>query len=257
MNGQRLPSHVEIRFQARPDTPGLNCCSVNGPRGYGILSQWAVMQRPDGLAINHWGPMEARVVLKDGAPVNIASTGDYPLSGQVKLRIQTQEPRTFTLALRIPHWSDSARVSVGGTPVADVQPGRYCTIQRTWHDDTLTIALDLGLRYETGDLQQAGSVSLFRGPLLLAADDRWQTLPPQPLELDQLAAAQVIPIDESIRQHAEGWAPARCRRADSGRSAGPTDRLCQRGSDGPRRHTAQPLCHLADCAEGSPAATGQ
>ena len=38
MSGQKIPSHIAINFQARPDTPHLNCCSVNGPRGYGSIS---------------------------------------------------------------------------------------------------------------------------------------------------------------------------------------------------------------------------
>ena len=208
MDGRRLPSHVDIRFQARPDTPHLNCCSVNGPRGYGILSQWAVMRRSDGLTIHYWGPMEARLQLAEDLPVTLRVEGQYPVDGRVVCQIQTPQPRTFTLALRIPRWSQSTTLSVNGTPVEQVEPGRYCVLRRTWHNDTVRLTLDLGLRYETGDLQQAGKVSVYRGPLLLAADDRFQQLPPEAIALGQLAAAQLVPIDEPMRQRGGEAAPA-------------------------------------------------
>ena len=43
MDGSRESSAQSIVFQARAGTPELNCCSVNGPRILGSLSEWAVM----------------------------------------------------------------------------------------------------------------------------------------------------------------------------------------------------------------------
>src|SRR5262249_28228130 len=43
MDGDRKASAHEIVFQARAGSPELNCCSVNGPRSLGMLSEWAVM----------------------------------------------------------------------------------------------------------------------------------------------------------------------------------------------------------------------
>ena len=43
MDGERRASAHDIVFQARPGSPELNCCSVNAPRGIGMLSEWAVM----------------------------------------------------------------------------------------------------------------------------------------------------------------------------------------------------------------------
>ena len=48
MDGVRKASAHDIVFQARPGSPELNCCSVNGPRGLGMLAEWAVMQQGDG-----------------------------------------------------------------------------------------------------------------------------------------------------------------------------------------------------------------
>jgi hypothetical protein len=182
MNGRRVPSHVAIEFQARDDTPHLNCCSVNGPRGYGSLSEWGVMQTDDGLAVNYYGPMEADVSLADGTPVAIRQETDYPIGNMATLTLDTPEPTRFKLRLRIPGWSAATEISVGGQRVPDqgaVRPGRYVELTGSWHAGVpVTLRFDMGLRCEPGDLQQYGRVSLYRGPILLALDERFA--PPGP-----------------------------------------------------------------------------
>jgi hypothetical protein len=56
MDGVRRASAHDIVFQARPGAPELNCCSVNGPRGLGILSEWAVMVGERSVWVNYYGP---------------------------------------------------------------------------------------------------------------------------------------------------------------------------------------------------------
>jgi DUF1680 family protein len=52
MDGVREASAHTIVFQARAGTPELNCCSVNGPRVLGMLSEWSVMRDREGLAVD-------------------------------------------------------------------------------------------------------------------------------------------------------------------------------------------------------------
>ena len=89
MNGRHVPSHVHIAFQARPGAMFLNCCSVNGPRVFGMLSQWAVMRSGDGLTINYYGPMRRHVALADGTPVAIEEDTTYPVGDTVRLKVFT------------------------------------------------------------------------------------------------------------------------------------------------------------------------
>jgi uncharacterized protein len=67
MDGKRLASAHSIVFQARPGTPELNCCSVNGPNGLGLIGQWAVLGGEDGLYLNYYGPGKTEVKLADGS----------------------------------------------------------------------------------------------------------------------------------------------------------------------------------------------
>jgi DUF1680 family protein len=56
MDGVREASAHTIVFQSRAGTPELNCCSVNGPRIPGVLSEWAVLTADDGLVVTGSGP---------------------------------------------------------------------------------------------------------------------------------------------------------------------------------------------------------
>ncbi|MBN2476974.1 MAG: glycoside hydrolase family 127 protein [Pirellulales bacterium] len=208
MNGQRIPSHVHIRFQAREDTPHLNCCSVNGPRGYGTIGEWGVMRSDQGPVVNYYGPMEASVRLADGRPLRIRQETHYPADGAVTLTVEPQQPTPFTLALRIPGWSKTTRVRVAGQSVSGVEPGTYLELTRTWKPgDQVAIELDVRLRYEPGDLRQYGKASLYWGPILLALDTRFHSGDEPTVDLSRLAEARRLPIDGPIARDAGLYEP--------------------------------------------------
>jgi len=56
MDGVKEASVQSIGFQCRPGSPDLNCCSVNGPRGLGLLAEWAVLKSRDAAVLNYYGP---------------------------------------------------------------------------------------------------------------------------------------------------------------------------------------------------------
>lgn len=200
MDGVREASAHTIVFQARAGTPELNCCSVNGPRVLGMLSDWAVMSGPDGVILNWLLPFEARLPLGTGRGVGLSVSGDYPRSGSIRIRLQTPEEGTeFVLRLRVPqsvaeprYTIRSGHALVGGGPAG---PG-YLTLRRHWQSgDQIDLQFDLPIRAVPGALETAGKVSLYRGPLLLAFDPAYNdfdadTLPP--LDLRRLADASLI-----------------------------------------------------------------
>jgi DUF1680 family protein len=171
MNGIREASHDTIVFQSRAGTPDLNCCSVNAPRGLGMLSEWAVMRGDGQLIINYLGPMQAKLDLDDKTSIAIEQRTTYPLDGKIQIVLRPQQPVPFQLKVRIPSWTKSAEVQLGQDPPTAVEGGQYVTITRRWQaGDTLLLSIDMPLRYETGDNEMAGRLSLYRGPLLLAYD---------------------------------------------------------------------------------------
>ncbi len=173
MDGAREASHHAIVFQARAGTPDLNCCSVNGPRGLGMLSEWAVMRAADGLAVNYYGPARVQTKLPDGTGVVLEQKTRYPLDGTVRIHVTPDKPREFALRLRIPGWTTRAAVHAPGVRAAAAKPGSYFEIRRVWQPkDEVALDLEMPLRYESGDLEAFGKISVYRGPLLLAYDLR-------------------------------------------------------------------------------------
>ncbi len=187
MNGVREASHDTIVFQSRAGTPDLNCCSVNAPRGLGMLSEWALMRSAGGLIVNYYGPMEAQLSLDGSFPVTVRQQTTYPLDGKITLELQIKEPREFTLQLRIPKWSRhtllrcfsqgkqvqtaSSAIKNAKSASVPIRSGSYYTLHRRWlPGDKVELNLDMSLRYEAGGGQMAGKMSVFRGPLLLAYD---------------------------------------------------------------------------------------
>src|SRR4051812_14078346 len=77
MDGAREASAHTIVFQARAGTPELNCCSVNGPRGWGMLAEWATMVASDGIVQNWLGPCSA-VMHLNNSKVRVRVEGHYP-----------------------------------------------------------------------------------------------------------------------------------------------------------------------------------
>ena len=177
MNGQRRASAHDIVFQARAGSPELNCCSVNGPRALGMTCEWAVMRRPDGLAVNYYGPCRIQASLPNGTSVTLAQRTDYPAEPCVNIAVSVARPMRFTLALRIPHWSQRTSVAVNGRSVRNVRAGAYLELRRVWRrGDHVHIGFDFRPHFWAWGPEQGCkdvyATSLYRGPILLTYDPR-------------------------------------------------------------------------------------
>jgi hypothetical protein len=204
INGFRAPAFQSIAFQIRPGGGELNCCSVNAPRGLGMLPEWAVMQDDAGLTINFYGPMEASVAVKTGEEVVIRQRTDYPVDGRVRIQVTPSTDREFTLRLRIPEWSASTTLTVNDETVSGVAPGSYASITRVWQQgDRIDLNLDMSLRHWAGAGQRKGFAALYTGPILLAFDaahNSYETEALKPIDLAKVSLRRV----ETPETHAPG-----------------------------------------------------
>jgi hypothetical protein len=175
MDGVRLASGHHISFQAREGSPELNCCSVNGPRGLGMIGDWATMRGADGAVIvNYYGPSRIATELGNGIKLTVTQETDYPRSGRIEMKISPSKAIAIPLKLRIPYWSHRTKVSLNGKRVGRVEPGKYFVLDRRWRrGDRIRIDLDMSLHYWVGELECAGKVSIYRGPILLTFDRRF------------------------------------------------------------------------------------
>lgn len=183
---------VELPWQAPKAGPDLNCCAVNANRPLGMISQWAIMEDAEGLALNFYGPGEFSAALPGENRVTLRQNTAYPVENTVRIEVTLETPAEFALKLRIPGWSAKTEVRVNGEP-RECVPGAYCAIKRPWQTgDVVELTFDFGIRAWSGEGDFAGKMCLFRGPLLLAYDARFNDINPD--ELPQLDA-QTLSID--------------------------------------------------------------
>jgi len=176
MDGIRKASAHDIVFQARAGSPELNCCSVTGPRGLGMLSDWAVMTggSADGLTVNYYGRGQIGVMLASGVEVTLTQDTEYPRDGIVHLHLEASRPEMFRLCLRIPQWSRETDVALNGDAVPGVAAGSYLALDRVWSTgDVVRLAFDFTPWVWRGEREAAGKASIYRGPILLAYDQRF------------------------------------------------------------------------------------
>ena len=63
---------------------------------------------------------------------------------------------------------------LNGERVSGVEPGQYLRLEREWVEgDTVQIDLDMSLHFWVGEQECDGLTSVYRGPLLLAFDHRY------------------------------------------------------------------------------------
>jgi DUF1680 family protein len=183
-DGKRFAFYTAHPWQGREGSPELNCCSVNGPRGFGMVSDWALVRDDRGLVLNWYGPSSLTARLTDSVDVTLRQRTDYPWDGRIELTVAPSAPADFCLKLRIPRWSTTTRVAINGESVDDVAPGVYLALERRWQSgDTVEIDLDMFLHMWTGELERAGKTSIYRGPILLTYDRRYNDVDPDDLPL--------------------------------------------------------------------------
>jgi DUF1680 family protein len=198
MEGVRRANFHEIVFQARPGSPELNCCSVNAPRGLGLIGQWALMRDPEGWIVNWFGPAKLAGNAPGMGRIAIEVVSHYPREGSIRMTIRRSNDRVgpFAIKLRIPQWSRATTIRVNGEKVAYVARGKYLSLEREWNDgDLIEIDLDMNLHFWIGDREESGRASLYRGPVLLAYDRRDHPEADDPPAVDLATLRLSPPLD--------------------------------------------------------------
>ena len=195
MDGFREASAHTVVFQSRAGSPELNCCSVNGPRALGILSEWAVMEDAAGLVLNYYGPGSIKTTFPSGNTVSIEQVTDYPRNAVIHIKIATTQTETFTLGLRIPNWSKKNSVRLNGRELDSVKCGDYFRILHEWKTgDVIRLELDFQLQFWRNpspefrygvEFKDWETEWLLSGPITIRAGAHPGEILPADLTLDQ------------------------------------------------------------------------
>ncbi len=161
----------------RQDWFGCACCPPNLARMLASLGQYVYMTTRDAVYVHLYTGGTAKCTVK-GTPVTVTQKTDYPWKERVRLTVRPEDPVNFTLALRLPGWCRSPRITVAGKRVrpADVDKHGYAHIRRTWRrGDRVELRLPMPVervRAHPAVRQAAGKTALQRGPVVYCLEEK-------------------------------------------------------------------------------------
>lgn len=193
LDGHREPAPEQCKMH-------MNCCVANGPRGLMLLPALAEMSGQRGPVINFYEPATATLPLPSGKTVQLEIKSDYPRTGVVDIVVHPASAENFTLSLRIPGWSHMTTVELNGKSVADIRPGSYVRLARTWQPgDRVRLLLDFNVRSEK-DPGGSGRIAVTRGPVVFTLDKRIT----QPAAGDGLIVADARGVVKAVAAQSAG-----------------------------------------------------
>lgn len=184
----------------------VTCCNLNGPMGLAYIPYVAAMNSREGPVINLYNQGEIHFRSPRRKPGTIAIATDYPVSGDIHMKVSLGGTEKFTLKFRIPEWSKATTLRINNQEVS-VVPGSYAEITRKWKaGDEIALSLDMRCRVldaphgsnRAGDNFQA----VLYGPLVLARDENMDKDYNQPVTLQSkdgfIQAIQSTPTAQPI-----------------------------------------------------------
>ena len=151
------------------------CCHGSLVQAHPIYANNIFYADADGLVVSQAIPAEASWGW-DGGSVQARLEYDpqlqeahRPRSAAYRLKIESSQPETFTLKLRMPWWmSDKPRITVNGEEQSlDCAPSSYAEIRREWSQDTVEVLLPKKLRAVSLP-DEPGTFAFMDGPVVLA-----------------------------------------------------------------------------------------
>lgn len=173
MIGDKKASAHEIVFQAVAGSSELNCCSVNGPRGIGMIGEWGVTVDGEQITVNYYGASETTITTAGGRRVTVLQSGSYPFGSDLKIQIKADADYAGNIRLRIPFWSENTVLLRNGKAVECITPRSYFTVEQAKDGDVYELTLDMSPHFWQGNMELGGKTSIYLGPILMAADQRF------------------------------------------------------------------------------------
>ena len=146
------------------------CCPPNLERTLASLPGYFYSTSSDGVYVHLYDNALLDWRLENGTPLAIRQKTNYPWDGSVEIAVAPAQPAEFTLFLRIPGWTDTAKVSVNGKAVAGATAGQYLPVRRRWTaGDAVSLQFNMApqvLEANAEVVENNGRVAVQRGPLV-------------------------------------------------------------------------------------------
>jgi uncharacterized protein len=147
------------------------CCPPNLGRLLASLGQYMYSTGANDAWVHLYAQSTANLTIA-GQAVTLEQITQYPWSGDIQLKFNTETPITFDLHLRIPGWCSQWQVAVNGQPVDNLITlvDGYLAISREWTSgDSVTLSLQMPVQSvwaHPAVRQMQGRLALQRGPVV-------------------------------------------------------------------------------------------
>ena len=162
------------------------CCPSNVARFMASIPSYIYAQHDDILYVNLFIGSNVTVSIAENT-VSITQKTEYPWSGTIKISVNLQKSEDFTIAVRIPGWTQNRPVpsdlyhylnkidaimslKVNGEPINITTENGFAHIQRTWKDnDVIELDMPMPIRRVVAHKNvknDNGMVALERGPIV-------------------------------------------------------------------------------------------
>ena len=145
------------------------CCAAIGSAGTGLVPNSSVMRRVDGISVNLYLPGVVLAETPAGNPVRLRLETGYPADGKIRITVELQKPELFTLALRIPSWSEKTVLRIENE-TRPASAGSFAELSHVWNPQD---RVELELDFRVIPIRKDGFLCLRRGPVILARDARF------------------------------------------------------------------------------------
>jgi uncharacterized protein len=172
-----------------------SCCPTNMARLLSSLGAYVATTTDHGVQLHQHVSGRVSAELPAGRVVLDVKT-EYPVAGEVRVRVAEAPEGEWTLGLRVPAWAQAATIAADGGEPAAVAPGLAETRRQWAPGDEVILTLDVAPRFTYPDPRVdalRGCVAVERGPLVYAVESVDQ---PE-VDLDRLMIDDSVPARDS------------------------------------------------------------
>jgi len=150
------------------------CCPPNLARLIASIDDYIYSSDDSGVAVHLYIASET-VASVGGVSVSVAVEGDYPRSGDVRVRVSPERAARFTVRVRVPGWCGADfSAAIGGRAETDIRDG-YLVIDRDWNPgDVVDLTMPMRPRLIEANpsvIADAGKVAVMRGPVVYCLEE--------------------------------------------------------------------------------------
>lgn len=183
---------------------GCACCPPNIARLLASLGEYVYTIKDNTVYTQLYIGGELNLQL-NGKSVQLQQESTYVTDGKVSFRVQTDDPVSFTLALRMPDWCDRVEAVIDGSKVEFTHGDGdgYIRLSREWQSgDQVHLRFSMPVLRMKGhpDVRQIfGKVALQRGPFVYCLEEADNGVGLYQLRLPKDSSFEVI-ADDSLRK---------------------------------------------------------